>query len=211
MPKIIEENGKKKQIFDPSNPDDMKIASELAKKQLEKLGWDKGQQTEAEAETKLQEAEEGQKLFNEMRSKVSSWYTEKGLSAPKIDSKDSLTSAVKNLEQIEKLEQNQQPYREPTGSAPLSPEQIAGRSKLEGEYGSTEEMINDLRSKAHSGDKTAQLILDRLLEKTLKGVKTERRGIPEYVPSQNDESEIQRLNRNFREKRIRERIERSGY
>jgi hypothetical protein len=207
VPTIIERDGKKHQIYNPNSPEDMALAHKIAQEQLQKLGWNKPQgQTEQEAENQLNKAEEGAKLFDEMRSKVEGWYSEKGLQSPNITDKDSLTSAIKNLDQIEKLEANQQPFREPTGSAPLSWEQEHGRAKLEGEYGSNAEMIDDLRSKAHSGDKTAKLILDRLFEKALKGSKTEKKGIAEYQPAPNDESEIQRLNRNFRERKLKGQV-----
>lgn len=114
MPQIKElPNGKRTQVFNPEDPEDMRIASELAKKQYEKL---KG---ENETENKLNEAEDAKKLFAELKSNVEKSYINEGLSMPNITDKDSLDSATKNLLEIQRLKENQF-HSDGEGTAPLN-------------------------------------------------------------------------------------------
>jgi hypothetical protein len=151
-------------------------------------------------EAKLEKAEEAEQLFDEMRSKVENQYIEAGLRTPNITDKDSLNDAIENLGKIEKLEQNQQ--RGGSGSAPLNSAQITGGSPSKQGYDSQAEMIEDLQSKAHLGDANADAVLGKLLEKTLQGVKQNKRGFGQ-IETPETESEIQRINRINREKHIR--------
>ena len=199
MPKVIEKDGKKTTVFDVTDPKDMEIAEKLAKAQLvaNEGGQYKEQfEKEAEIEAKLENASEAEKVFTKMRSKVEGWYEEHGLDAPKIDSEAGLTGAIKNLEQIEKLEQNQQ--RGGSGYAPLSQEQIHGGTPQKEGYNSQSELIEDLRSRSRLGDAQAEQILGKLLEKTLKGVKENKKGFGQIETPEN-ETEVQRLNRQWRE------------
>jgi hypothetical protein len=205
MPKIIDVNGKKKQVFDPNDPEDMRIANELAEKQRIKIDVkvdsDAIKAKEAQLDAKLQEAEEGQKLFSELRSKLEEEYESEGLSAPRLETNEDLNVAVQNLREF----QSRGKSEVPSGNAPLNRGQITGGSGSEG-FDSMEELIDSVRQDAHSGNSDAQKILDALFIKTLKGVKENEKGIATYKPNEDSESEIQRLNRNFREKRHKRAI-----
>ena len=193
MPTIKElPNGKKTQVFDPSDPEDMRIASELAKQQYEKL---KGK---SETEAKLNEAEDAQKLFSEIKSNVEKQYIDEGLQMPTITDKDSLDSATKNLLEIQKLKSNQhKDFSEGEGIAPLnSAQEFGGQSG----FSSEAEMIDSILTAKHRGNEDAQKILDQLFVKTLKGQKESEQSIKTFKPEKDAESEIERINRIKREK-----------
>jgi hypothetical protein len=59
-----------------------------------------------------------------------------------------------------------------------------------------------LQSRSRQGDKSAEQVLGQLLEKTLQGVKQNKKGFGQIETPEN-ETEIQRINRINREKHIR--------
>jgi hypothetical protein len=200
MPKKIVKDGKETTVFDVTNEEDMKIAEKLAKAQLVA---NEGGQSKEEFEKQAEKEEiEGRKLFEGMKKKAEEMYAEKGLNAPKIDSEEALTQAIENISRIEKLEQKSEGG---SGSAPLNQQQITGGVNPKEGYNSQQEMIEDLQSRSRLGDSQAQAVLCKLLEKSLKGVKENKRGFGEIKTQQDGETEIQRLNRIWREKQLRNR------
>jgi hypothetical protein len=182
MPKVIEKDGKKTTVFDVTDPKDMEIAEKLAKAQLvaNEGGQSKEQfEKEAEIEAKLSKAEDAQQVFDELKSKVENEYIEKGLQMPNITDKDSMASAIKNLNAIEKLEENQQ--RGGSGYAPLSPEQIHGGIAPKQGFESHEQMIDHLRDMEKVGTDAekayAKEVIQKLTYNSLKKLKEEGKPI----------------------------------
>jgi hypothetical protein len=102
-------------------------------------------------------------------------------------------------------QQKQKPHEGGHGSAPLNQQQITGGMPQKQGYNSTEELIEDLQSRSRQGDKNAEQVLGQLLVKSLKGVKENRQGFGQFKPCEGSETEIQRLNRIWREKQLRNR------
>jgi hypothetical protein len=200
MPKIVEINGKKVRVYDPTNPEDLKLANEIAKEYEKQVNVEENHKSEREIEKKLDSAEIGKELFEDMMSKLRDAYTLEGLAVPKIETKEDLQNAVQNLEQF----QNRGKRDAPAGTAPLNRAQITGGVDSEGFY-SQEELIEHLREESRSGNREAQKILDQMFLKTLKGMKESERGVKTYEPSAEGETEIQRLNRRWRERQLKRR------
>ena len=200
MVKIVEKDGKKTQVFDLTDPKDMELANKIAKDELAKM---KGQtdadkevekfKTEAELEEENQQLKEkiqlvAEQAFEAKKQKI-------GCSDPEIDTFDKLEAWQSGRDT------HGTPVKEgASGSLPLNDAQIYGGARPEG-FESQEALIDDLRRRSHLGDKIAEKQLGQLLVKSLKGIKEQRQGVKEFIPEEND-SEIQRLNKQWREKHI---------
>lgn len=86
------------------------------------------------------------------------------------------------------------------GSAPLNPVEYSKDG-----FSSQEELIENLRSRSRKGDAQAEAVLGQLLVKSLKGTKENKKGFGEFKPQEGSETEIQRMNRVWREKQVRNR------
>jgi hypothetical protein len=203
MPKkYVDKDGKEHVVFNPLDDTDMKIALGTAKKTLEANEGGQGQ-TDADAEVEkfkneAQLEEENEQLKEKMKLVIDTAFEAKkqkiGCSDPEIDTPDKLLA----------WESGQKSARpEPTGSAPLNYEQLHGGLKKG--YDTQAEMIEDLQSRARQGDKNSEVILGQLLVKSLKGVKEGKKGFGEIKTPIDGETEIQRLNRHWREKQLRNR------
>lgn len=167
-------DGKKQRIFDVNNPTDMQEANAIATTKLAQMqGKGDGLKSkeqfekEAEIEAKLEKAEQSEQLFNEMKSNIENDYTEKGLRLPNITDAQSLKDALVNLDKIEKLEKNQKPKVEPTGSAPLSPEQLSGGIAPKQGFESYEQMVDHLNNMKAVGSPEEQAYAKQALEQLM--------------------------------------------
>ena len=208
MPEIVEVNGQKKKLWNYQNPEDMRQLDEIVENDKKKLNIsvkvdsEAIKAKEAELTAKLDKVEDKEQFFEDMKSKVEEKYIDKGLRIPNITDIDSFKDAIENLNKIEELEKNQN-KESPTGQAPLSYGQIHGDNK-EG-FSSEREMIEVLRSQAHIGNKNAQVTLSKMFEKAVLGSKENEKGIKTFEATQNDESDLQRIQRVFREKYLKSR------
>jgi hypothetical protein len=114
---------------------------------------------------------------------------------------DAEIDSIDKLEAWEKGRGEQK--EESSGSAPLNDAQKYGGSPPPTEgFNSQEEMINELRKDAREGDKDAKRILDAMFLKTIKGVKENERGVKAYRLTKEDESAIETINRQWRDRLI---------
>jgi len=198
MPKVVERpDGSKTTVFDMSDPADIELANKYAEKMKRAI---KGE-TEAESKTEeeLNRAEEHKQLFEELKSKVENEYINAGLRMPNITDKASLRDATDNLIKIQdiKEQRRQNPTEIGAGNLPLDDAQRYGGFSG---FGSEKELIDSLMTAKHSGNQQAEKVLNELLLKAVKGSKEQEKGIKTFKPTEDSESEIQRLNRLRREK-----------
>lgn len=175
MVKIIEQDGKKRQIFDPNNPEDMKLAAEMAKKQLESMEGKTNADKEVEKfKSKAELEEENQQLKEKIQLVAEQAFEAKkrkmGCNDPEIDSLDKLEAwkAGKDTHGTFVKEGA-------SGSLPLSPEQIAGGVAPKGSFESVEALVDHLRNLQSCGTaeqkEYAKQVLDKLMLKWAKGMK----------------------------------------
>jgi hypothetical protein len=203
MPKKIIRDGKEHVVYDPTNEEDMRIALGTAKKTLEDMEG----KTDADAEvekfkTEAELEEENQQLKEKINLIATEAFESKkrklGCSDPEITSLDQLEAWQKGQESAK---QKPRGFMDsPVGSAPLEGNIRASQGYKEG-YGSTEELIDDLRRQSHEGSKEAEKILGKLLEKAVQGVKEGKKGFGEIKTSEDGETELERIRRIFIEKR----------
>jgi hypothetical protein len=138
-------------------------------------------ENQRELERKLAEAEEGKKLFEEIKSRVETQYMNEGLRIPNIVDRESLNDAVKNMNEIERLkEQKKQNYiDEGAGTLPLSQAQATGEVR-EG-FESVEAMIDYLHDMKKVGtpkqSEVANEVLNKMTYKFVNQLRKENRPI----------------------------------
>jgi hypothetical protein len=138
-------------------------------------------ENQKELERKLAEAEEGKKLFEEIKSRVETQYMNEGLRIPNIVDRESLNDAVKNMNEIERLkEQKKQNYiDEGAGTLPLSQAQVNGDVR-EG-FESVEAMIDHLHDMKKVGtpkqSEVANEVLNKMTYKFVNQLRKENRPI----------------------------------
>jgi hypothetical protein len=94
-------------------------------------------------------------------------------------------------DKLEAWQKGHEEKKEASGSAPLSYGQMyGGEPPPQKGFNSVEDMVTELRMDARLGDKNAQRILDKLFEKTLKGVKEQEKGVKSYVPDEEDNFQL---------------------
>jgi hypothetical protein len=119
-----------------------------------------------ELSKKLQQAEDGSRMFETVRSRLSEKYAQQGLEMPTVENLDQLNTATENLK---KMTESREPKHIPAGTVPLSSQTPAKES---GKFGSIKEMVD-----VANQDKD---IRNALLSKTLKGVVEGKLSLPSY-------------------------------
>jgi hypothetical protein len=167
------ESEPKKRVFNLNDPSDVAEAEAIARKQLAKL----------QSEGKLPESEKSEDLEAEnedLRAKLEIIATKEferkksslGCNDPDIQNPEQLLAWQKGKIQSE-------PTRTPSGTMPLSKEQITGSSGKEG-FDTEQEMIADLKKREANGDVNAKRILSLLYVKMARGLR--QKGIEWEIP-----------------------------
>jgi len=153
-----DERKKKTTTFDQTNLEDMKKAEEIAKHAREVL----------EGKTSYDK-----QVADNVRKTISDKYIALGHSAPSLETKEDIESAIEILKSFEEKEKRitrlEDQIPEPSGSAPLSDIQRGISNELSKmQFETPIQMIRYLREKAKT-DAEARTLLDALFIKGLKG------------------------------------------
>jgi hypothetical protein len=157
LAKRFEDEKKKKKSFDLTDPEQARKLEEIARKSAEL------------AEGKKNPDE---KIADEVRRTITERYVALGHTAPTLETREDIEGAVEILKAFEDKEKQitrlQNQITPPSGSAPLNDFQ---RGKSPEAYETVEDMIKDLRKREKEGDASASVILKKLFEKTVQGMK----------------------------------------
>jgi hypothetical protein len=156
---------------------------------------------EQELNAKLEKAEAGESIFEDIHSKLRDEFEEHGLPCPKVENSEDLNNAVAILKGLKAK-----------GDNPAS----GGSATLEGQYGqqnnqgfsSHEELIDNIRDLASASNKDLrsraenQKILDTLMTKAVLGQRETNKPFS-YSPKEGDKSPLEMLRDKFqRRKRL---------
>jgi hypothetical protein len=176
----------KKKIYNVNDPDDMKEAEILAKQQLEKLKktdpehFDIEKQEDLEAENEDLKAKLAIVAEHALEKKMQELGVPEHLRA-------TFREDPSKLQGYELAKQGTP--QTPSGSMPLSKEQITGSSGKE-EFSDVPSMVQDLLKRERNGDKSASKILQILFQKTTKGLRQKQ---VEFEADENSQPSLKEL------------------
>ena len=195
--------------FNTQNPEDMKRAKELAEKILQKHENQEQESTETAKDT-------DKEVVDDIREKLSL-----ELAVKEIEIEPSEIKGKKDIERwvgvIKKLEKPKDDQFSAKGGYAPMPSQV--QQNQQG-WGSHEEMVKDLRTRANNGDANAKEALRQLTFKVLKGnrqIQTEPYQRPQEQTTTSDlspdlklavKSDVCGIQSSFRKKKLMERAQR---
>jgi hypothetical protein len=181
------EEPKKSKVFNMNDPSDVAEASEIAKRQLERLKKEDPEHFDLEKKEDLESENE------DLKAKLAI-VAEKELERKmnQLDVPEHLRATFRaDPSKLQGYElAKEKPRETPSGSMPLNDAQIKSYVQKQGEFASEAELIADLRKREREGDKSATKILAVLYTKMAKGLRTKQ---VEFEADENDQPTLKEI------------------